>query len=69
MCCVSITYSLWTRVGLKSCLRIVMMNGVAGALPLFSCTHADCGATFTREWKLNEHLTVHTGEVCQSHRH
>lgn len=39
-----------------------MMNGVAGALPLFSCTHADCGATFTREWKLNEHLTVHTGE-------
>uniref|UniRef100_A0A8C6UZC1 Si:dkey-208k4.2 n=1 Tax=Neogobius melanostomus TaxID=47308 RepID=A0A8C6UZC1_9GOBI len=30
-------------------------------LQLFNCTHADCGATFTRQWRLNEHQTVHTG--------
>uniref|UniRef100_A0A3B3ZDE7 C2H2-type domain-containing protein n=1 Tax=Periophthalmus magnuspinnatus TaxID=409849 RepID=A0A3B3ZDE7_9GOBI len=30
---------------------------------LYNCTHADCGATFTRQWRLNEHETVHTGQV------
>ncbi|XP_034046289.1 P43 5S RNA-binding protein [Thalassophryne amazonica] len=30
-------------------------------LQLFNCTHGDCGATFTRQWKLEEHETVHTG--------
>ncbi|XP_020488321.1 P43 5S RNA-binding protein-like [Labrus bergylta] len=44
------------------------MNGVrcekpAGGPPLqlFNCTHANCGATFTRQWRLREHETVHTG--------
>ncbi|XP_047212694.1 P43 5S RNA-binding protein-like isoform X1 [Girardinichthys multiradiatus] len=37
------------------------MNGVRGSKRLFNCTHADCGATFSREWKLKEHETVHTG--------
>uniref|UniRef100_A0A8C7K9R6 Wilms tumor protein homolog n=1 Tax=Oncorhynchus kisutch TaxID=8019 RepID=A0A8C7K9R6_ONCKI len=27
----------------------------------FNCNHADCGATFKREWRLKEHETVHTG--------
>ncbi|KAM9843935.1 P43 5S RNA-binding protein-like [Aulostomus maculatus] len=31
------------------------------ALQLFNCAHADCGATFTRQWRLKEHETVHTG--------
>ncbi|KAK7940108.1 hypothetical protein WMY93_003434 [Mugilogobius chulae] len=46
------------------------MNGISSAKPssgaprmqLFNCTHADCGATFTRQWRLNEHQTVHTGQ-------
>ncbi|CAB1341674.1 unnamed protein product, partial [Coregonus sp. 'balchen'] len=29
---------------------------------LFNCNHADYRATFTREWRLKEHETVHTGE-------
>ncbi|XP_012727492.2 P43 5S RNA-binding protein [Fundulus heteroclitus] len=37
------------------------MNGVWGGQRLYNCTHADCGATFSREWKLKEHETVHTG--------
>ncbi|KAF1379781.1 hypothetical protein PFLUV_G00179590 [Perca fluviatilis] len=44
------------------------MNGVPNEKPvggprlrLFNCAHADCGATFTRQWRLNEHETVHTG--------
>ncbi|XP_067088940.1 P43 5S RNA-binding protein-like isoform X3 [Osmerus mordax] len=43
------------------------MNGLCAEkldvapLQLFNCTHADCGATFTREWRLEEHQTVHTG--------
>ncbi|XP_076000363.1 P43 5S RNA-binding protein-like [Genypterus blacodes] len=44
------------------------MNGVpsvnaAGGVrtQLFNCTHAECGATFTRQWRLKEHETVHTG--------
>lgn len=32
-------------------------------LQLFNCTHAGCGATFTKQWRLKEHDTVHTGEV------
>lgn len=27
------------------------------------CTHAGCAATFSRDWKLKEHETVHTGAV------
>lgn len=35
-------------------------------LELFSCSHGECGATFTRQWKLKEHETVHTGaRPCQ----
>lgn len=30
---------------------------------LFNCTHANCGATFNRQWRLKEHETVHTGAV------
>ncbi|XP_059203168.1 P43 5S RNA-binding protein-like isoform X1 [Centropristis striata] len=30
-------------------------------LQLFNCAHSDCGATFTRQWRLKEHETVHTG--------
>lgn len=46
------------------------MNGVcsgktAGGPPLqlFNCTYTNCGATFTRQWRLKEHETVHTGAV------
>ncbi|KAG2460535.1 P43 protein, partial [Polypterus senegalus] len=28
----------------------------------FRCDHEGCGATFTREWRLLEHRTAHTGE-------
>nr|XP_046271350.1 P43 5S RNA-binding protein-like isoform X2 [Scatophagus argus] len=38
----------------------------AGRLQLFNCTYANCGATFTRQWRLKEHETVHTGaRPCQ----
>ncbi|CAL8284948.1 unnamed protein product [Boreogadus saida] len=30
-------------------------------LQFLNCPHASCGATFTREWRLKEHETVHTG--------
>ncbi|XP_029912876.1 P43 5S RNA-binding protein-like [Myripristis murdjan] len=33
----------------------------APRLQLFNCTYYDCGATFTRQWRLREHETVHTG--------
>uniref|UniRef100_A0A8C3G3Z8 P43 5S RNA-binding protein n=1 Tax=Cyclopterus lumpus TaxID=8103 RepID=A0A8C3G3Z8_CYCLU len=44
------------------------MNGVPSEKPvggsqLFTCAHADCGATFTRQWKQKEHETVHTGAL------
>lgn len=46
------------------------MNGVRGSkvdpvprMQLFNCMHADCGATFTRQWRLKEHETTHTGAV------
>lgn len=35
-------------------------------LQLFNCTFANCGATFTRQWKLEEHETVHTGAVRET---
>ncbi|XP_026213795.1 C2H2-type zinc finger protein [Anabas testudineus] len=49
------------------------MNGARSGKPAagpprqqLSCSHADCGATFTRQWKLREHETVHTGaRPCQ----
>ncbi|XP_028310391.1 P43 5S RNA-binding protein-like [Gouania willdenowi] len=43
------------------------MNGVQegkpvlGQLKKLKCTNPGCGATFTRQWKLEEHETVHTG--------
>lgn len=46
------------------------MNGMSGGKPvggpplqLFNCAQANCGATFTRQWRLKEHETVHTGAV------
>ncbi|KAM9391554.1 P43 5S RNA-binding protein-like [Pholidichthys leucotaenia] len=30
---------------------------------LLNCPHGDCGATFTRPWRLTEHRAAHTGEV------
>ncbi|XP_035036956.1 P43 5S RNA-binding protein-like isoform X2 [Hippoglossus stenolepis] len=34
--------------------------------PQLKCSHGNCGATFTRQWKLKEHEAVHTGErPCQ----
>lgn len=46
------------------------MNGVCSGetvggppLQLFNCTYTNCGATFTRQWRLKEHETVHTGAV------
>ncbi|KAM6904790.1 P43 5S RNA-binding protein-like [Xenentodon cancila] len=49
------------------------MNEVRDGTPVssrprqvFSCAHVDCGATFSKQWKLEEHETVHTGErPCQ----
>ncbi|XP_036945603.1 P43 5S RNA-binding protein [Acanthopagrus latus] len=49
------------------------MKGMSGGkrvggppLQLFNCTQANCGATFTRQWRLKEHETVHTGaRPCQ----
>ncbi|XP_069004661.1 P43 5S RNA-binding protein-like [Embiotoca jacksoni] len=51
------------------------MNSVSDGKPdggppllpqLFNCTHAVCAATFNRQWKLQEHETVHTGtSPCQ----
>ncbi|XP_039977931.1 P43 5S RNA-binding protein isoform X2 [Xiphias gladius] len=49
------------------------MNGVRSGKPvdgpppqMFACARADCGATFTRQWKLKEHEAVHTGaKPCQ----
>ncbi|XP_076864403.1 P43 5S RNA-binding protein-like [Brachyhypopomus gauderio] len=35
---------------------------VVPRLQLFNCERAACGATFTRQWRLKEHETVHTGE-------
>uniref|UniRef100_A0A3Q3MZB6 P43 5S RNA-binding protein n=1 Tax=Mastacembelus armatus TaxID=205130 RepID=A0A3Q3MZB6_9TELE len=33
---------------------------------VFSCAHADCKATFSRQWKLAEHETAHSGaRPCQ----
>ncbi len=49
------------------------MNGVRSGksvggppLQLFNCAHVNCGATFTRQWRLKEHETVHTGAVRKS---
>uniref|UniRef100_A0A7N8X688 P43 5S RNA-binding protein n=1 Tax=Mastacembelus armatus TaxID=205130 RepID=A0A7N8X688_9TELE len=33
---------------------------------VFSCAHADCKATFSRQWKLAEHETAHSGAVSQT---
>ncbi|XP_029363869.1 P43 5S RNA-binding protein-like [Echeneis naucrates] len=43
------------------------MDGVPGpSRRLLSCTYPACGASFTREWKLKEHETTHTGaRPCQ----
>ncbi|XP_030649827.1 P43 5S RNA-binding protein-like [Chanos chanos] len=30
-------------------------------LQLYNCAQTDCGATFTRQWRLKEHETIHTG--------
>lgn len=35
-------------------------------LQLFNCTFANCGAAFSRQWKLQEHETAHTGAVRET---
>ncbi|XP_062264567.1 P43 5S RNA-binding protein-like [Platichthys flesus] len=38
----------------------------AAPRPQLKCSHVNCAAAFTRQWKLKEHETVHTGErPCQ----
>ncbi|XP_075894727.1 P43 5S RNA-binding protein-like [Nelusetta ayraudi] len=44
------------------------MNGVSGSnnvggprLQLFACGHSGCAAAFSREWRLKEHETLHSG--------
>ncbi|CAN9505413.1 unnamed protein product [Ophioblennius macclurei] len=37
------------------------MNSVK-PVQLLNCPHENCGATFSRQWKLEEHTTVHTGK-------
>uniref|UniRef100_W5N536 P43 5S RNA-binding protein n=2 Tax=Lepisosteus oculatus TaxID=7918 RepID=W5N536_LEPOC len=42
-----------------------LLSAAVDAMPrqqLFNCGHPACGAAFTREWRLREHQTVHTGE-------
>uniref|UniRef100_A0A3Q0RRF4 P43 5S RNA-binding protein n=1 Tax=Amphilophus citrinellus TaxID=61819 RepID=A0A3Q0RRF4_AMPCI len=39
----------------------VVLKRTGKPLQLFNCSHGECGAAFTREWKLKEHETVHTG--------
>lgn len=46
-------------------LRSVKVDAVP-RLQLFNCVHADCGATFTRRWRLEEHETAHSGEVTSA---
>ncbi|CAL1587987.1 unnamed protein product [Knipowitschia caucasica] len=46
-------------LGAKPCAPT--LQSMAPTLQLFNCTRSDCGATFTRQWRLTEHLTVHTG--------
>ncbi|TRY65745.1 hypothetical protein DNTS_005583 [Danionella cerebrum] len=31
-------------------------------LKLLNCSYPECGATFTRQWRLQEHETLHSGE-------
>ncbi|KAG1930224.1 P43 5S RNA-binding protein [Pimephales promelas] len=40
---------------------LVKKEDTVPRLQLFNCSYAECGATFTRQWRLLEHETVHTG--------
>lgn len=60
-----ITCLVWWSVT-ESCWR--KMNSVQGGKPvrpLLKCTYTECGATFSKQRKLKEHETVHTGAVRQ----
>ncbi|XP_063760650.1 P43 5S RNA-binding protein-like isoform X2 [Eleginops maclovinus] len=59
----SITSHLWKRVHISKKMNGLPTGKDVGSPPpqLFNCAHADCGATFTRQWKLKQHETVHTG--------
>ncbi|KTF72323.1 hypothetical protein cypCar_00045663 [Cyprinus carpio] len=41
--------------------QVVKKEDAVPRLQLFNCAYTDCGATFTRQWRLLEHETVHTG--------
>lgn len=43
--------------------QVVKKEDAVPRLQLFNCAYTDCGATFTRQWRLLEHETVHTGAV------
>lgn len=43
--------------------QVVKKEDVVPRQQLFNCAYTDCGATFTRHWRLREHETVHTGAV------
>lgn len=41
--------------------QMVKKENAVPRLQLFNCAYADCGATFTRKWRLQEHESAHTG--------
>ncbi len=45
--------------------QVLKKEDAVPRLQLFNCAHADCDATFTRQWRLLEHETVHTGAVSR----
>lgn len=46
--------------------QVVRKEDAVPRLQLFNCSYAECGATFTRKWRLKEHETVHTGAVSRN---
>ncbi|XP_065147090.1 P43 5S RNA-binding protein-like [Paramisgurnus dabryanus] len=41
--------------------QTVKKENAVPRLQLFNCAFADCGATFTRQWRLEEHKNAHSG--------
>lgn len=46
--------------------QTVKKENAVPRLQLFNCAFADCGATFTRQWRLEEHKNAHSGAVSPS---